>query len=81
MSSVDSGMSRPSLPGYTVKWDNVRREWAAQNDTTGTTLRGANQQELEYARNRRVLELADDLKRIFEYAAAHGNTPPQEVSR
>lgn len=71
-----SGMNAPVLPGFEVTWDYDRRCWKAWSQSTGTVLHGANQRELELARNARVMEYASDITDAIAYAPQHGYSPP-----
>jgi hypothetical protein len=72
-----SAMNTPILPGYTVSWDRDAKQWAARSNTTDTVLYGANQRELELARNGVVVQLADDLNQIMREAPGRGCSPPR----
>jgi hypothetical protein len=72
-----SGMNTPVLPGYTVTWDDDRRQWAASSNTDDTVLYGVDQQELELARKRLVTRLADDLNQMIREAPGRGYSPPK----
>lgn len=71
-----SGMDTPVLPGYEITRDDQAREWVARSIKGDRELRGRNQDELELARNRVVVDIAEDMKRMFAYAPLHGYSPP-----
>lgn len=66
----------PVLSGYTVTWDVTTGQWAARSDTFGTVLRGKDQAELDAARWRLVMSLADELAQILRDAPGRGYSPP-----
>lgn len=71
-----SGMNTPVLPGYTVGWDDKTREWVARSADGARELRGKNQRQLELARNRNVVTVAEEMRELFAYAPLHGYSPP-----
>jgi hypothetical protein len=71
-----SAIGTPSLNGYTVAWDADAGEWVARSNSSDTVLRGKNQGELDAARWRLVMTLADELSEIIRAAPEHGYSPP-----
>jgi hypothetical protein len=66
----------PYLPGYTVTWDTVGRQWEARSDTSDDVLYGKDQTALTLARCRLVMRLADELSALIRAAPEHGYSPP-----
>jgi hypothetical protein len=66
----------PSLNGYTVKWSVATGEWVARSNTSDTVLRGKDQDELNAARWRLIVSLADELQQILREAPERGYAPP-----
>lgn len=71
-----SALGTPVLNGYTVTWDVTTGEWVARSDSFSTVLRGKDQAELDAARWKHVVQLADELSQIIRDAAARGYSPP-----
>lgn len=75
--SGNGSFGRPHLPGYLMEWDDHARQWVATwEKDSHYVLRGVNQAELEQARNRLVVDLADELRGILHDAPGRGYSPP-----
>lgn len=74
--SGSGAFGTPFLNGYTVTWDAGAGEWEARSATSDTVLRGKNQAELDAARWRLVVGLADELRAVIDAAPGLGYSPP-----
>jgi hypothetical protein len=70
-------LGTPFLNGYTVTWDAGAGEWVACSNTSDTVLRGKNQAELDTARWRLVVGLAEELRAVIDAAPGLGYSPPR----